>query len=253
MRASLLSLRSRWSSLLAVAVLSIALPAATVHAQRVAPGSPDEMVVQAYTFRYQTASEAVQLVYPLLSPRGTVEVQPKGNTLVLRDTRAAIDRILPALRSFDHAARPLRLEVFLVKASRTPVSPPIRRSDLPEWLTRRLRDLLAYDIFEMQAQAQLSGLEGQKVTYDLGQEYRVSFRFGTVLEGGRTKLNGFRISRPATDGKAEAVLIQTSLNLWVDRTTSLGLAKSEASREALMVVLTLRQGDAPRTNGGGGR
>src|SRR6185295_7059646 len=104
-----------------------------------------------------------------------------------------------------------------------------------------------------QAQAQLSGVEGQKVTYDLGQEYRVSFRFGTLLEGGRTKLNGFRISRPAVEGKAEAVLLQTSLNLWVDRTTSLGLAKSEASREALMVVLTLREGDAPRANGGGGR
>jgi hypothetical protein len=33
------------------------------------------------------------------------------------------------------------------------------------------------------------------------------------------------------------------MNLWVDRTMSLGLAKSEASREALMVVLTVHDGE----------
>lgn len=237
---------------LALAV-SVLVSGACAPAQGQAKGKGGELVLQAYTLRHQPASEAMQLVSPLLSPRGSVEYQPVGNTLVLRDVRSAIDRILPVLRSFDHPARPLRLEVILVKASRTPVSPPIRKSDLPEWLTKRLRDLLAYDIFDMQAQAQLSGHEGQRVIYDLGQEYRVSFRFGTVLEGGRAKLTGFRISRPAAEGKAETVLIQTNLNLWLDRTTSLGLAKSEGSREALMVVLTLREGEAPRANPGGGR
>lgn len=215
-------------------------------------GAASELVLQAYTFHNQQASEAMSLVYPLLSPRGTLELQPAGNTLVIRDVRAAIDRILPLLRGYDHPPRPLRLEVYIVRASRTQVSPQIRHSDLPEWLTKRLRDLLAYDIFETQAQAQLVGKEGQQVVYDLGQEYRISFRFGTLLENGRAKLAGFRISRQG-EGKAASILIQTNLNLWCDRTTSLGLAKSEASREALMVVLTLREAETARGNGGEGQ
>jgi hypothetical protein len=203
--------------------------------------SGEEVVVRAYTFKYQRASEAVPLVYPLLSPRGTVEYQPAGNTLVIRDTQAAIHRIVPMLRSFDHPALPLRLEVFVVRASRALVSPP-QRSELPEWLTKRLHDLLAYDFYEMQAQAQLGGVEGQRVVYELGPEYKVSFRFGTLLDGQRVKLSNFRISR-RSEGRPESNLIQTNLNLWLDQTMSLGLAKSEASREALMVVLTLREGE----------
>jgi len=207
------------------------------------PGpAPTEIVLRAYTFKYQRASEALSLVYPLLSPRGTVEFQPQGNTLVIRDTQATIKRIMPVLRGFDHPARPLRLEVVVVRASRSPVSPPVRHSDLPEPLTKRLRDLLAYDVFEMQAQAQLSGVEGQWVVYELGPEFRVSFRFGTLLEEQPVKLSTFRISRRA-EGRTEATLLQTNLNLRLDQTTSLGLAKSESSREALMLVLTLREGD----------
>ena len=49
----------------------------------------------------------------------------------------------------------------MVRASRATVSPQVQHSDLPEALTKRLRDLLAYDVFEMQAQAQLAGTEGQ--------------------------------------------------------------------------------------------
>lgn len=203
-----------------------------------------EVVVRAYTFQHQRASEALALVSPLLSPRGAVELQPAGNTLVIRDVPAAINRIMPALRNFDRPPRPLRLEVFVVRASKAVVSPQMHSSDLPEALTQRLSDLLGYHVFEKQAQAQLSGVEGQSVVYELG-EYKVSFRFGTLQESQRTKLLNFRISRRG-DGRPEATLLHAHLNLWLDQPLSLGLAKNEQSREALMLVLTLREGEAPR-------
>jgi Bacterial type II/III secretion system short domain len=232
--------RSTASFLLVLALAS------TLSAQPQPPG-PRDVVLRAYTFKYQRASEAVSMVYPLLSPLGTVELQPAGNTLVIRDTQAAIQRIVPVLRSFDHPVQPLRLEVFVVRASRAPaVSPQVQHSDLPDWLTKRLHDVLAYDIYELQAQAQLGGVEGQRVIYELGPEYRVSFRFGTLLEDQRVKLSNFRISRRA-EGRPEANLLQTNLTLWLDQTMSLGLAKNEASREALMVVLTLRGGESAAT------
>jgi hypothetical protein len=202
------------------------------------PPAPGEIVVRAYTFKYQKASEALAMVYPLLSPRGTVELQPAGNTLVVRDTQEYVQRIVPSLRAFDQPARPLRLEVLVVRASRTTVSPHVQHSDLPDWLTKRLRDLLAYDVFERQAQAQLGGKEGQWVVYELGPDYRVSFRFGKVGDDGRVKLSGFRIARRSERG--ETNLLQANVTLSLDQTTSLGLANSEGSQAALMLVLTLR-------------
>jgi hypothetical protein len=231
------------ASVLAVLILSPALTAQPAGKTKAAVAG--SVVLQAYTLRHQRASEAVALVYPLLSRKGTVELQPGGNTLVIRDVPAALNRIAPVLRNFDHAPRLMRLEVVIVRASRNVVSPQVRHSDLPEQLTKRLHDLLAYDNFDMQAQAQIGGTEGQPVIYELGQDYKVSFRFGTLMDDQRVKLSSFRVSRKG-EGRPETNLLQTNLTLWCDQTISLGLAKSEASREALMVVLTLRDGDAPR-------
>jgi hypothetical protein len=229
--------RSIASFLLALAVAS------ALAAQPPAPG-PQDVLLRAYTFKYQRASEAVTLVYPLLSPQGTVELQPASNTLVIRDVQAAIHRIVPVLRSFDHPAQPLWLDVVVVRASRAPaVSPQYQHSDLPERLTKQLRDLLAYDIFEVQAQARLWGAEGQRVVYEVGPEYKVSFTFGTLQPNNRIKLVGFRISRRA-EGRPEREMLQSTITLPLDRPFSLGFAKNEASREALMLVLTCgRSGD----------
>jgi hypothetical protein len=225
-----------WALVLAPALV-LPLPAQQIQPL---PGGGPEIVLRAYTFKYQRANEVMALVYPLLSPRGTIELQPGGNTVVIRDTAETVRRIVPVLKGFDHPARPLRLEVYVVRASRAMVSPQVQRSDLPEELTRNLRGLLAYDVYEVQAQAQLAGIEGQSVVYELGPEYKVSFRFGTLMEGQPVKLSGFQITRHP-EGRPAAVLMRTNLNLMIDNTTSLGLAKSEGSREALLLLLTLRE------------
>jgi hypothetical protein len=226
-------------------LLILLTAASALLAQPQVPGpAPGEVVLRAYTFKYQQAGEALSLVYPLLSARGTVEFQPQANTLVIRDTQEYVRRIMPVLKDFDRPARPLRLEVIVVRASRSQVSPPVRRSDLPEQLTQRLHALLAYDSFERQAQAQLAGVEGQWVVYEVGPEYRVSFRFGILRSKQRVKLSNFRIAR-RVEGRPEATLLQANLSLVPDQTTSVGLANSETSREALMLVLTLRTGDNP--------
>jgi type II secretory pathway component GspD/PulD (secretin) len=149
------------------------------------PREPDELVLHAYTLRYQQAIEAIPLIQPLLTARGTLELQPGGNTLVIRDTAPALARIVPVLRGFDHPAQPLKVEIMIVRASRTAVSPQVSHSDLPESLTRRLRELLPYENYEMQAQAQLASQEGQAVAYELGEDFAVSFRLGTLLEAKR--------------------------------------------------------------------
>src|ERR1044071_5002475 len=78
-----------------------------------APGSAQmirkdgELVLHAFTLRHRAATEAFQLVVPMLTRRGTVELQPATNTLVIRDTPAALGQIIPALRRYDRPSQPL--------------------------------------------------------------------------------------------------------------------------------------------------
>jgi hypothetical protein len=194
--------------------------------------------VYAATLEHQRASEAVELVRPLLSPRGTVELQPGGNTLVVRDSLAALARIAPVLRSFDHPPRPLRLEILVVRASTSPVSPAVP-SDVPADLVERLRKLLRYDTFTLLARADLKTLEGEQVLYEMGGGYGVRFQLGSLFADERIKLHGFQVLRgdPAT----ARPLIHTNLTLLVDQTVTLALAPREGSEKALMVVVTCRR------------
>jgi len=82
--------------------------------------------VYAYTLKHQPAHEALQQVRPLLSGRGTVEVQPGGNTLVIRETQSTINRVARLLKRLDHPPEELRFDIRIVRAGpkRNGVSPP---------------------------------------------------------------------------------------------------------------------------------
>lgn len=208
--------------------------------------SGSEMIMYAYALKHRRATEAIALVSPLLSPRGTVELQPATNTVVIRDTVASVNRIVSMLSRYDLPARPLTLELYIVRASRSAVSPPVARSNLPEEITRELRQLLPYDNYDVQARAQLTSLEGQAVTYVVGGEYEVGFRVGRVQGGQWIQLSDFRISQ-RTEQKADQLLVRgKSLNLPLGKTTFVGLASDESSATALMVALTMRPGDVAR-------
>ena len=233
------------SPLLVLLVLVAPVAGAPLAAQSGQPARADTLYVHAYTLKHQKAAEALMLIHPLLSPRGTVELQPGGNTLVVRDTLAGLARVVPVLRNFDRAARPLRIDVYIVHASR---NQPARASALPAppaELVRRLKAILPYQVFALVAQAQVSGLEGQLVTYEIGGGFEVSFRPGMVAANRSLRLSDFRVLRRKQQWEFQT-LLHTHLNLTLDQTFALTLAKSEASPDALMVVLTPHQDNAPR-------
>lgn len=239
--------------MLLLTLLLVAGPVAVFAQAR--PGTPtislEHMVVQSYTLKHKPASEAWTLVYPLLSRSGILELQPGGNTLVIRDTQATVDKVLQRLRDFDSPPRPMRVEVLIVKASRTPVSPPMQHSDLPEELTKRLRGVLNFEIFELQAKAYLSAQESQSVAYTMGNDYEVRFRLGFLGPRGMIPLKGFRLSRRKAGNGAQPTWTSRpyDMDLWLNEPQVLLVARNEESPEALMVVLTPRQGTAIRRPG----
>lgn len=219
--------------------------------------------VYAYTLKHQPVREAVTLVRPYLSAAGTVEEQARGNTLVIRDTPAALARIRPVLEGFDRPPQDLRFDIQIIRAGpkRQVVSPPTDEPEtdgLSEELVKRLRDLLRYDDYRVLAEAAVTSKEGEEVTYSLGQSYSVSFRLGSVLGSStqpssaaarpeRLKLQDFRILRHAGSSANKGrqleprELFHATLNLWIDRPLNLVLAQDESSQEALMIAISCRR------------
>lgn len=240
---------------LLLTLLLVSGPAAVWAQARPAPPtiSAEPMVVQSYTLKHKPAIEAWRMVFPLLSRYGVLELQAGGNTLVIRDSQAAVDKVMQRLREFDSPARPMRIEVLIVKASRTPVSPPVQHSDLPEDLTRRLRGVLNYDIFELQAKAYLSAQEAQSGAYSLDGDYEVRFRLGLLGTQGQLPMKQFRLSRRKVGGAGGAPMTWTSrpydMDLWLGQPQVLLVTRDEESPEALMVVLTPRRGAEIRRPG----
>ncbi len=235
---------------LAMALLAASMvPAA--RGQAPAGGRPDEpaegVATITYNLRYQAVSEAVSLVFPFLSHEGAVEVRPGENALVIRDRPASLERILPMLREFDRPGRALQLAIRVVSAESEPAGGEAvggePESGLSEELLRRLRELLPFRVYRRVAAADLDVAEGGGVGQELSAAFRVDFRMGRLQPDRRIKLYGFRISR--LDREADGPpLIHTNVNLRLDKPMVLGLARTEASETALMVVLQCALGEA---------
>jgi hypothetical protein len=190
------------------------------------------LLVHAYTLRHQPAAAALGLVHPLLSQRGSVQLQPGGNTLVVRDESAVVERVAALLREFDHPAQKLAIRIQVVRAGDGGEG-----ATLEAELAERLRELLRYDSYRVMAAADLEAREGEGVSYELGEEYRITFQLGTLMSGERLKLHDFEVTRRAGD-EEQRRLLHTQVNLRLGRPMILGLAKDESSRRALLLVLT---------------
>lgn len=227
----------------ALAVLGLLLtagaPLAAPPAEAQEQVQSERLALHAHTLRHRSAAEAEELVRSMLSARGSVSVQEDGNTLVVRDTVSSLARVTEALRRFDQAVRALRLEMMVVRAYRSRVSPITGTSTVPPELVQRLRRFLSYDVYDLVAEAELPTREGETVTYEVGAGYTVRFRVGELSDDGRVKLHDFRLTRRGR----EEPMIHTNLILFLAKTYSLGFSKSADSPTALMLVITGHRGE----------
>jgi len=195
------------------------------------------IVTGTFTLQHRAASEAIDLVHPLLTARGAVELRPVDNTLVIRDESATVDRALVLLAEFDLPASALRFEVRVVRAGLDRAGTGNRVVEgLPPTLVVRWRELLGFDSFELLSGTDLAATENQQLESWIGADFQIRFRVGVVQVDRRVKLHGFQVAQRQRDGETE-VLIHTNLSLWLDKPMILGLARTESSEQALMVIV----------------
>jgi hypothetical protein len=221
--------------LLAISTLSAQVSPQVATDGRVSAAEGGAVVSRAIELEHQSASEALLLVRPLLSPRGAVELLAESNTLVVRDIASALSVVLPMLHAFDHPPAALKVEIQIIQAG-TSAEVPSTGPPIAPALRQRLTKLLRFENYQLLARTQFTAREGELVAYQIG-DFGVSFRLGTMVEGQRVKLHGFRVVREG-GRPAEKQLIHSNLNPWLDQTTILGLANDESAGRALMVVVT---------------
>lgn len=209
------------------------------------PGVAPAVRLMVFSLQRQRVFDALTLVRPLLSVQGSVELDPKNNTIAVRDNLAALSRVATAIRAFDRESQPVRIDVQLIHAETAKISPARPATGISRDLLDRLRQLLRFQSFSLLAHSQIDSREGEAVVYEMAQSYRLSFELGTVADGKRIRLSGFRMAR-ALPGQPEHELVRTVVHLGLDQPLILGLTRDEASDHALMLVLRYENGAAGR-------
>lgn len=204
--------------------------------QVVAPGEAAAVRLMVFSLQRKRAFDALAAIQPLLSVQGSVEIDPNRNTLSVRDNLAALSRVATAIRMFDRESQPVQIDVQLIHAETSKISPVRPSSGIAPDLLARLRQLLRFESFSLLAHGQISSREGEQVVYEMAQGYRVAFEVGSAADGKRIRLAGFRMVR-ALPGATEHELVRTVVHLGLDQPLILGLTRDEAADRALMLVL----------------
>src|SRR5512143_3670539 len=169
--AARLRLRAPLAAALLLLVLSaeLALAAPTV-------------VIRVFTLRHRRAEEVALLVRPLLTDEGSVILQPKLNTLTVRDTAAAVEKAAQAIASYDLPPRNVEISVTLLKATSEPRRPgpgaPPDRRPVSEAITgvgEQLKRRFNFTDYQRLDSVVVQGTEGDNVAYAIGGQYRLAF------------------------------------------------------------------------------
>jgi hypothetical protein len=205
--------------------------------------SPEPDVVRVFTLRYRKAEEAFLVVRPLLSPRGSLVLQPALNALTVRDVGRTVELAGRAVESFDVPPKAFAVSVALLRATTsssqrevpTPVAEQLRG------VGARLRKLFSFTDYTPLDEVVLQGLEGEPVSWNLSGNYRIDF----LLEAGNgdevVRLRNLVLARVRRDEKGRETVrdvARTSINLKMREPFVLGVGREEGGTAAIFLVLS---------------
>ncbi len=223
--------RAAASALAAVLLLGLLGPAAL---------AMPPVVVRVFALKHRTADDALVLVRPLLSDAGSVMLEPRTNELTLRDTAASVERAALAIAAYDVPLRGVDVAVTLLKATADPkaASPKEDVSAEIRGIGERLKKLFNVTDFTRLDSVVVRGMEGQRVAYVIGTNYRLQFQLDPSRDGRRMQFKDLSLERVRREGGKEThgEILHTSINVNMGQPYILGVGKDEAAQGALFLV-----------------
>jgi hypothetical protein len=200
-------------------------------------------VVKVFTLRYRRAEDALLLIRPLLTERGSVILESKLNSLTVRDSSAAVERTAQALASYDIPPRSVDIEVTLLKATSDPRQ-KADKQDVPQEIRsigERLKKLLSFTDYSRLDSIVVRGTEGDRVAAVMGADYRLEFLLDPTADERMVRLKGLTLERLRSDGAGKEVrreILKTTINLSIGQPYILGVGKDESASGALFLVFS---------------
>ncbi|HKY31447.1 MAG TPA: secretin N-terminal domain-containing protein [Candidatus Polarisedimenticolia bacterium] len=233
------------------AAVAAALCAAVLGGWVPAPAQEAPLATRTFTIAYRAVDDAVALVNPALSDRGSYSVQPRARAITVTDAPERLRAIQELLAGFDLPPRSIELVIQLMRAEEGAPDGaggrlPARRMGLPPSV---IQDLTKWGVITQIGNASVATAESGQGTVALGgapEEFRVRFTMGAVSPAiGIVRMERFVLERlrrgPAAGGSdvpRYTTLMDLVLNLKDRETTVLGATSSQDSKQALFVAVT---------------
>jgi len=202
--------------------------------------------VRVFELHHRAVRDAATMVEPLLSPDGTILLQPRQNSLVVRDSPEVLTRVSAAISRWDSQSATFRVRVSLLWALES--GPAFdQRDPLLKEVSSGLTKLFGFrscapiDTFRVTAE------DGNLVESEAGGgHYWVRFKVDAVPENrNRVRLERFEVlQREGSGARAQIrpLLSTANINLLVGQTSIVGLSRHERAPQALIVVLVAESG-----------
>ena len=198
------------------------------------------MIERRFELKFRRAEEAAILLRPMLSPKGSIVLQSKQNSLTLRDSNGVIEQSAQAIATYDVPPRAASISVTLLKAS-TESSPAAHPSVSEEIrvVGERLKKLFNFTGYTPLDSFVVQGTEGDVVDYVIGSQYRLEFLIDSTADDTMVRLKHLtlvRLRREPSGNETRREVLKTSLNIPVGQTYVLGIGRDEAAPGALFMV-----------------
>lgn len=211
--------------------------------------APDGLESRAFEILHRPLAEALDLVAPLLSEGGTVSIQPRRRTLLVRDTPAVLDRVAEAVERYDLPPRDVEVTLGLVVGSDRRAREAGRHVPSRE-ITREMRgvvetlgDFTKWTEYDAIGRRSTTCVEGRQVTVGLSDDYRVSFRLETVEDRNGKEvvtLDQVVVERLDEDAEGRPRIVRTPATRIVLRAgqqVMVGTAKSPDAERAVFLTV----------------
>lgn len=224
------------SIVLVLLTLALAAPLALL-----AASPTPSVVIRVFSLKHRRAEEAAILVRPFRTDGGSLVVESKLNTITITDAANAIDKMAQVIASYDVPPRGVSIAVTLLRASNEAPKSPERRdvSEEVRGAGERIKRLFNYVNYVPLDSVVFQGTEGDSLSYAIGGDFHVDFTVESTADDA-VLVRNLTLERIRRDERGQEVRKpigpRSSLRLTIQQTVVYGVAREEASSNALFLV-----------------
>ena len=199
-----------------------------------------EQELRVFQFHFHPAREASALVEPMLSPEGSLLLQPGLNAITVRDNPDVLKRVASALATWDVEPQTYKVSVrvFLASKEPKPTAPP---PPIPE-IGEKMYLLFGFTKCQEVAAVQVIAADGAAVEVAAGDRYHLRFTVrGGPSESDRVQLAQLQLARrdrSADNAEVLTPLLRATVSLLMKQPSVIAGARSENANQAFFLVLS---------------